>query len=206
MPRPSRYSIDRLLDCALDLFVEGGLEAVTVAGVARRTGAPSGSMYHRFPSRDALLARLWLRTVERFQAGYIEALGDGDPERAARRAVHHVLQWVRAHPAEGLLLLRHGAADLMSEELDEGIVERATRARQRLEEAIAAWRRRHPAGLGPARARFALIDLPYAAVRPYLQAGEPVPRQMDAVVDDALVAVLRPSGTVVTSRDQAASR
>src|SRR5690349_25083603 len=76
MGRPARFDADQLLDEALALAAEGGPEAVTMAAVAQRAGAPSGSLYHRFAGRSALLAALWLRTVADFQAGYLTALLD----------------------------------------------------------------------------------------------------------------------------------
>ena len=55
MGRPARFAADELLDVALDLAAAGGPEAVTMAGVAEAAGAPSGSVYHRFAGRPALL-------------------------------------------------------------------------------------------------------------------------------------------------------
>lgn len=190
MPMPPRFTTDELLDHALALFADGGMQAVTVAGVARQAGAPSGSLYHRFAGRDALVAHLWLRTVQRFQQGYLQALDDEDPQRAAQRATRHVLRWVRAHPAEGLLLLRHRSSDLIGEHVAADLRDRDERGRRRLEQAIAAWRRRHPAAPDPVRTRFALVDLPLAAVRPYLQSGEPIPSSLDDLVMEALDAIL----------------
>ena len=46
-----------------------GLVAATMAAVAASLDAPIGSLYHRFNSKEELLARLWLRTAERFQEG-----------------------------------------------------------------------------------------------------------------------------------------
>jgi len=51
------------LGAARALACERGPSAVTVDSVAQRLRAPKGSFYHRFPSRDALLGELWLKTV-----------------------------------------------------------------------------------------------------------------------------------------------
>lgn len=48
MGRAARYSEDGMLDAAAALLVDGGPPALTAVGVARRLGAPSGSVYHRF--------------------------------------------------------------------------------------------------------------------------------------------------------------
>src|SRR5690349_15476626 len=80
MPRPQRYDTDGLLDAAAVILASAGPMAVTMSAVARATGAPSGSMYHRFPTRAALCAQLWLRTHERFHKELMEALR-GSPDR-----------------------------------------------------------------------------------------------------------------------------
>ena len=46
------------LAAALALAAEHGPASVTVAAISARLRAPTGSFYHRFESRDALLARL----------------------------------------------------------------------------------------------------------------------------------------------------
>jgi len=62
------------LAAARTLIAERGLEALTVDSVAERIGAPKGSFYYRFDSRDALLGELWLTTVLAYQEGFA-ALG-----------------------------------------------------------------------------------------------------------------------------------
>ncbi|MCG7527704.1 TetR/AcrR family transcriptional regulator, partial [Streptomyces sp. OfavH-34-F] len=74
MARPPRFSTEQLLDAAVPLAAASGPAGVTMSAVAQATGAPSGSVYHRFPGRDALLAEVWLRTVERFQDGWFAAV------------------------------------------------------------------------------------------------------------------------------------
>src|SRR5689334_7011428 len=74
MPRPLLHDPDAVLDAVRDLLVEGGPRAAGIRAIAERSGAPSGSLYHRFGSRDELVARAWLRAVRRFQDGYVAAL------------------------------------------------------------------------------------------------------------------------------------
>ena len=61
------------LDAALALVAKHGPAAVTVAAITARLRAPTGSFYHRFASRDALLGELWLNTVKDFQQGIAAA-------------------------------------------------------------------------------------------------------------------------------------
>ena len=76
MPRPARFTLDELLDAAAALLAADGPSAVTMSAVARAAHAPSGSMYHRFPTRAALCGELWIRTERRFHAGLGAALAN----------------------------------------------------------------------------------------------------------------------------------
>jgi AcrR family transcriptional regulator len=79
--RPRIHDLDVLLDAAEVLLAEGGSGALTIRALAERTGAPSGSLYHAFGSRNELLGRMWLRAANRFldlqRAAVAERLGDG---------------------------------------------------------------------------------------------------------------------------------
>jgi AcrR family transcriptional regulator len=190
MPMPARFRTDQLLDAALDLFTSGGLEAVSMAGVARAVGAPSGSLYHRFAGRPALIAGLWLRTVERFQEGYLEALAGNEPRVAVRHAAEHVLSWVLGHPSEALLLFAHGPEDVIGAETPDELVARCETGRRRLDEAMTQLRHRLDGELSAPQLRFALVDLPYAAVRPYLREGRPPPPEVAELVGRTLDVLL----------------
>src|SRR6516162_3655310 len=98
MGRPKFDDAD-FLDAALTIVADRGPLGVTVSSVAGSLGAPTGSFYHRFPSRDALLGVLWLRTVREFQVGVAAALDAGDGLRAAL----HTPAWARQHPEKGRL-------------------------------------------------------------------------------------------------------
>src|SRR5260370_4919979 len=88
------------LAAARDLAVEHGPSAVTVASLTERLEAPTGSFYHRFPSRDVLLGGLWLKTILAYQEGFVAAIAAGDGLAAA-------LHTPRSVPAEldGAVLL-----------------------------------------------------------------------------------------------------
>jgi AcrR family transcriptional regulator len=191
MGRPARFPADVVLDGAARLLAAGGPAAATTAAVARAIGAPSGSVYHRFASRDLLLARLWVRTVGRFQAVFLAALADPDLDRAAVGAALAVPGWCRAHPDEARVLLLHRRDDLVGRwpvELDAELAG--------LNDGLAGALRAHaerrygadPAGL--ARVTFALVDVPYAAVRRHLAAGVAPPPEVDGLVGEAVAALL----------------
>src|SRR5688500_16639151 len=73
-PRQARGQrrVDEILDAAESLVGEVGLADASVQEIARRAGASVGSMYHFFPTKDAILAAL----VER-HAGRLRCICDG---------------------------------------------------------------------------------------------------------------------------------
>jgi AcrR family transcriptional regulator len=75
-----------MLDAARELVLEDGSWSATMEAIAQASGAPTGSLYHRFGSRDQLLARLWVRAVQRSRASFIGALQKEDAREAARAA------------------------------------------------------------------------------------------------------------------------
>ncbi|MFI8774852.1 TetR/AcrR family transcriptional regulator [Gordonia sp. NPDC062954] len=168
--REPRYSIDEILDAALELVVEDGPAAATVSAVARRIGAPSGSVYHRFASRDELMARLWLRSIARYQEGVVTALRRNDANEAARAAVAHCFDWTAAHPGESALLLQYNKRDLLRAWPDTLAAELRTHNRRTREVVRGYARQRFGSSDAEVmdRVTFALVDLPYAAVRRHL--------------------------------------
>src|SRR5258705_3808787 len=106
MPRPALFTVDELLDAAAALLAADGPSAVTMSAVARAANAPSGSMYHRFPTRAALCGELWMRTEELFHAGVSAALATSqDPQTRCVAAARFTVQWCRDHPVEAQVLL-----------------------------------------------------------------------------------------------------
>ncbi|MFI9004589.1 TetR/AcrR family transcriptional regulator [Streptomyces sp. NPDC053541] len=192
MVRPPRFDTAQLLDAAVRLAASGGPQAVTMSAVAQAVGAPSGSVYHRFAGRTALLAELWLRTVERFQEGYFAVLtGEPDPHRAARAASRHVVAWCRENPAEAVLLL-YGAADFGRADWSEEHRRRADAGNGRIFEALATLAEALGARNEQDRDRMALalIDLPLTVVRRHLRAGSTLPPHAEDLTEQCTTALL----------------
>ncbi|MFE3230015.1 TetR/AcrR family transcriptional regulator [Nocardia sp. NPDC059228] len=191
MSRKPTHTLDSLLDAAADLAASHGAAAVTMSAVAAAVGAPSGSVYYRFPDRAALLARLWLRSVDRFQSGFLDALRIDPPQQAAMRAAHHVTDWSRRHPAEAAVLLAgpeaFGSAQWSAESRDVAAAQQA-----RIDDAVRELGDRLGYRSRADRERLALliIELPHAAVRRCA-------RKADADLTDTAEAVDRIVGEVL---------
>ncbi|MBW5486009.1 TetR/AcrR family transcriptional regulator [Streptomyces bambusae] len=193
MARPPRFDTGQLLDAAVRLAADGGPAAVTMAAVAQAVGAPSGSVYHRFAGRTALLAEVWLRTTEHFQEGCTAALGsDPDPVRAACATARYVVAWSRAHPEEAAVLL-YGARDFGRAEWSAEHTARAESGNTRLFAAVAALAEALGATDDPARERLtlALVDLPMSLVRRHVRGGRPLPPYAEDLTEQCTAALLR---------------
>jgi AcrR family transcriptional regulator len=192
MGRPPKFDSQQILDATALLIAEGGPGQATVASIAARLGAPSGSIYHRFESRDVLLARLWIRTVHRAQRGFLAALAIEDLRKAATEAALHIPRWSRQFRAEASVLLLYRREDLADRWPDELGVE-LTELNTDLDAALRLFTRRRFGRVTPSRLQtvaFALIDVPYAACRRYLLAGNAPPVAVDELVVRTCVCTL----------------
>jgi AcrR family transcriptional regulator len=152
-----------MLDAARALVLSGGAAAASARGVSLATGAPSGSVYHRFPGRDDLVAAAWLRAQDRFLDSFLGALVHGD----AADAGVTVLTWCTDHPEDGALLLRHSLADLVRGDVSPGITARADLNNARVASSLAAVAEAR--GVPVAQVLLALVDLPLALTRRVLR-------------------------------------
>jgi AcrR family transcriptional regulator len=191
MARPALHQPAAIIDAAFHL-ASRGLDAVTIAAVARESGAPSGSIYHRFGSRDGLLAAAWLEATRSFQEGFLRGLRE-ETEIPGLAAARHTTDWARRapHPARALVL--HSAQDFAARRWPDGARERARALAGELEDGLTDFSNRHYGESGGElrrRVTFALLDLPLAAVRRYLAAGIAPPAEVDGYLGDALAALL----------------
>lgn len=169
MGRPTLHDTQTLLDAALAIAADRGPASVTIASVSAASGAPSGSLYHRFDDRAALLGQLWLRTTGAFQEGFLGALDSAPGVEGCVAAATSVIGWCRDHPAEARLLLR-GPEDFAAADWPPATRRRAAADRRALTKAL----QERATALGEPtldRILLAAVDLPLAVVRRHLQAS-----------------------------------
>jgi AcrR family transcriptional regulator len=185
MPRPRSHSPDAVLDAARAIVLRGGARAATVAAIARASGAPTGSLYHAFGSRDGLLTAAWERAARRSQERWREASLRPDPVEAGVAMALSLLAFAREHTEDTRLLLGMRVEDLVDgptpdlEAVNAPVVETVAALAQRL-------------GGPSARERVVLatVDLPYGARRRRLLGGKPPPPALDGPLAAAVRAVL----------------
>ena len=113
MAPPRKHDTDTILDAARALALRDGPRAVSVAAIARESGAPVGTLYHRFSSRDGSLAAAWLRALQRFHERWLAAAQAPDPVEAGVAMAVSVVAFAREHPDDARLLLTLRRRDLL---------------------------------------------------------------------------------------------
>lgn len=98
---------------ALELFIEKGFHAASIAEIAKRAGVSKGLIYNYYPSKDELLQELMEDRLREAAATYAGVPAGGGPEEKLRYIVDSsVEQIVKNHELYRLyfaLLLQPGA-------------------------------------------------------------------------------------------------
>ncbi|OCB29695.1 TetR/AcrR family transcriptional regulator [Mycobacterium parascrofulaceum] len=195
MAPPRKHETDVILDAARALVLAGGPRAASVAAIAKASGAPAGTLYHRFGNRDGILTAAWLRALERFQTRALAAGGETPTDTAVAMAVSAV-GFARELPDDARLLLTIRPGDLLDDEPDAAFRETLAAMNAPLTERIAVLARRLYGDDKPrsvdAVAR-AVADLPYAVVRRHAH-DDPMPAWLEDDVAASALAVLRSFG------------
>ena len=197
MTRRALHPKEDILDTTRSLIIERGVHSATIDAISRRSGAPVGSLYHRFRSRDRLLAEMWVRAVRRSQASFIAATRHPEPEQAAVDAALSIYDFVRHYPADARLLASFRREDLLRDTRIPGLIRELQELNQPLEAAVTILARRlvgKPTRTAVAQTLLAAIDIPMGMVRRYLLAGTEVPEWLRAPLEAAVRAVLRNAG------------
>jgi len=193
MARPPLHSTDTMLDAARGLLLQHGGRAATIEAIAEASGAPVGSIYHRFGSLDILVTRLWIRAVQRSQASFLSSLEISDATEAAVAAALSIFDFCRLHPADARLLASFGREEVigatpvgpLASELAE-LNRPVERAVKQMAERLYGVRTRRAVD----RTMLAVFDISYGATRRYLVGDAKLPAALRDDVETAVRAVL----------------
>ncbi|HET6166667.1 MAG TPA: TetR/AcrR family transcriptional regulator [Marmoricola sp.] len=183
MGRAVIHTEQALLDAAISLFATGGSRAVTMTAVARAVGAPSGSVYHRFPDRGSLLAAVWLRTSRAFEAEFATVIGESPTPAAAVGAAVWVVETCQRQP-ERAAVLNAGPQAFNPETWPRAAVDELEVQQARRDAAMATLINEVATAADVPRdeAAFAMFGLPLAIVGQHLRVPEPVPASASDLV------------------------
>jgi AcrR family transcriptional regulator len=193
MPRPAKHAEQDILDAAASLVAARGPAAATVAAIGHAIGAPSGSIYHRFRTRDVLLGRLWLMKASYFQNQWMRALDEPKAREAGLQAALSLPRVCREDFQGARIMLLHRREDFLSDQWPRPMKAEAQRLGAQVQEGLSAMTRRL-FGRNTASTRMvttlATLDLPFSSVRRYVAAGEPPPVKLDALIAKAYAVIV----------------
>src|SRR5947207_2767135 len=181
------------LEAARYLAAAAGPASVTVSSVTGRLGAPVGSFYHRFASRDVLLANVWLDTALAFQTGFVAAIKGGDGLAASL----HTPIWVRSHLQDARAFLLYHRDDFAHGNWPQDLKDRVVRQGRRVDAVYKRFARDTFGGVGASElrlARFLLAEVPKAAIGSYLRQGVAPPIIVDEIIGTTYHAIVRKWG------------
>jgi AcrR family transcriptional regulator len=185
MVRTARFSRNDFIDATMALVAEGGPAAATMQAIARRVGAPTGSIYHRFDSRSAVLGAAWNTAYASFVGAVAPLLRRGRPREAALA----ILRWSQEDGHRARFLLLNEPATLFEDippppPLREELEKLEYELDAAFQDCVAAGGGRTDDDEALARAKFLIFDAPVAILRPYLAKGSPVPPFAERMIDE----------------------
>jgi AcrR family transcriptional regulator len=106
-PKPPRQKrgerrVAALLAAAAEVFADTGYRAATMSSIAERAGAPIGSLYQFFPSKEAVAAGLLSRYLSEMSARWeelAERLPTMDLAEFSHQLIRHQIEFIRERPA-----------------------------------------------------------------------------------------------------------
>lgn len=99
-----------LVDAALELLDEAGLEALSTRALARRLGVSHAAPAHHFADKEALLGAVAREAFQRFTAVLEEAGAEEDPRRRVLGIGRAYVRFAAEHPARFRVMFGRGEA------------------------------------------------------------------------------------------------
>jgi AcrR family transcriptional regulator len=204
MGRRELHSVQAILDGARTVLLADN--PATIAEIAAASGAPAGSIYHRFESRDALLAETWIRASVCSQERFIAAIESADgPIDGAVAAGLSVFDFADDQCDDARLLASLRREQVIRSPLPPQLTSRLDELNEPVESAITQLAHDLYGTSSREHRRqvvLATIDIPHGAIRQFLIAGTPPPRNLRPLVEYAIRAVLNarlPPGSTRTT-------
>jgi AcrR family transcriptional regulator len=191
------HSDDAILDAALEHVLGHGARATTIDAIAAASGAPKGSLYHRFESLNDLLAEMWIRAVRRAQQSFLAQLQHPDPMEAALKAAVSLYDFSEAHRGDARLLASMRREDLFEATIAPRLRQELAELNKPLEKAFGALARRLFGRASRAAVEatvMATADVPLGALRRHLIGGTGFPHGLRSQIRAAASAALIEAG------------
>lgn len=174
MVRKAEFDDDIFISATIKLISAGGPTAATMAAIAHNTGAPTGSIYHRFKSRTALLGQVWLQCMTAMTKDILPLLNKGH----SCDAIKAFIDWAIKNPAMARIIMLYSENDLIDGDLPPDIYNSLNDVNRQLGKGLSNLLKHRGSPLTAsnlALANFAIFDGPIAAMKPYLRDKRPSP-------------------------------
>jgi AcrR family transcriptional regulator len=108
--RTRKAKVQSILDTAMALVVEGGIEGLTIQGIGRKMDCAVGALYRYFASKDVLLAELQCRVINEYHQALRRSLSrydaeyPNDPLGSLMLVAHHYSRYLAENPAHFRLI------------------------------------------------------------------------------------------------------
>jgi AcrR family transcriptional regulator len=184
MGRKSSLDEQDVFRCVAHEFSEQG--RLGVEALCAATGLSMGSIYHRFGSREGLMAEAWLNAVQRFQSGFLKALEPRTIDAGIEAALA-TPRFCRAYRDEAILLACCRQNEFVQPSTPAQLRARIEAVNDTVSQSVREFAR--SVGLPLIACRLALIAYPLGAVRLYLP-SRAVPNSLDGELRKAVGAAL----------------
>ena len=153
-----------------------------------------GSLYHRFGSRDDLVARMWIRAVRRSQREWLAGLERVDPLAAAVAAGLSIYDFSKDNRADAHLLVSFRREDLIQKQVSPAVERELAALNAPIEKGLVRLAKSlfGSAARAPVeQTALATFDIPYGAIRRHLIDGTAMPQGLRRSIETAIRAVLQ---------------
>jgi AcrR family transcriptional regulator len=106
---------DSILAAALTLFTTHGFQGAPTSRIAQEAGVATGTLFHHFESKEALINALYLSIKEELAAALRHGLEDDQTvESNVKQLWLNTLRWILSHPVEHQFLTQFGSSTAIS--------------------------------------------------------------------------------------------
>ncbi len=112
-PLPPQTTRARILETALECFLSSGYEQTSVARICERSGVSNGTLFHHFPTKEAIADALYLESIAEFQEGLWLLLAETPRSlrEAVRGVIAHQVEWIEANVDRARFVYMRGTLD-----------------------------------------------------------------------------------------------
>ena len=104
-----------ILDTALALFVSQGFHGTSTASIAKQAGVATGTLFHHFPSKEALMECLFLNIKQEFANALLLNAHQGSKlKHNAKQLWQSALDWSLENPIKQLFFQQYSMSPMIA--------------------------------------------------------------------------------------------